>query len=482
MIATSNEPNTRPVPGARWPRAGSHPPSGSARRAVVDGRRLRTILAGLGIAALTGLTSWAVASVSIWLVPVYLLLMVVTFAMPRAERAPSPAVDSRAETSGADTDTSGQGAGEDRADGMGEPRPDAEPVPDLTAGESVEAPTSLPDPAGTANAKPKRTRSRSRKAAKSAVEPVHEPGPVTWIRVGPGKFVRADSIVQDSLQVPVEEVAPAENPATDLPPSVADPTDIAAAIHLEMGEPESAMPTDADPAMDGLAPPVPACEEVAPVADVSTDAPEPATLAPEIACDASPVIDALEAVAPIPSPTVPFAVPEEPCQIDAPESNPADEETVSSSAEEVSASVAEEYGIAPSALGTESPEFPEAESLDHGVVEALVLPQADPVCIADTDGPPPGRDARPGRLGSRRQRSWVRMAFLQMRAACVSQGSGSDQASSRRHVQARPRPRTTVRCSSASDSQLRQAARRAFGRTHHVRRAFRPRSPPGRSE
>ena len=31
---------------------------------------------GLGIAALTGLTTWAVASVSIWLVPAYLLLMV----------------------------------------------------------------------------------------------------------------------------------------------------------------------------------------------------------------------------------------------------------------------------------------------------------------------------------------------------------------------------------------------------------------------
>jgi hypothetical protein len=481
LIVTSRNPNTRKVPGARWPRDGFHHHPGSAHRAVVDGRRLRTILVGLGIAVLTGLTTWAVASVSVWLVPVYLSLMVLTFAMPQAGRAELPVTEPSMGTSGADADASGQGPGEDRVDGTGEPRPDAEPVPDIPAGESAEAPTPQPDPAGTAAAKPKRSRSRSRKTAKSAVEPVPDVSSVTWIRVGPGKFVRADAGVQDPTQAQAEEVAPAANPATDSPEPAADLSDVAADIHPEMGEPDPAVAVDVHPETDGLAPPVPSSGEVVPVADVSTDAPEHEPPASEIIPDAGPVIDALEAVAPAPSPTVPFAVPEEPCPFDRLESTPAGEEMVASSVEEVSGSVAEEYGIAPSAFGPDSPEFPPARSLVPVVLDELVPPQSDPACIADPDGLPPGGDSLSDRLGARRQRSWVRTAFLPVGIANVSQGRGSEPASSRRRAHPRPGPRTAIRCSSPVDPRLRQAARRDSGRTQHFQRAWRPRSPPGRS-
>ena len=53
----------------------------------------------MGLAALMGSTTWAVALVSIWLVPVYLLLMVLIFATPQAERAESRAKESRTEHS-----------------------------------------------------------------------------------------------------------------------------------------------------------------------------------------------------------------------------------------------------------------------------------------------------------------------------------------------------------------------------------------------
>ncbi len=492
MIATSRKAHTRTVPGAIRPRAGFHRHSGSAPGVVVDGRRLRTILVGLGIAALTGLTSWAVASVSIWLVPAYLLLMVVTFAMPRGERAASPAADPRAGTSGADADESGRGMGEDHADGMGEPRPEADPVPDIPADGSPEAPTPPSDLAGSAAAKPRRTRSRSRKAAKTAAEPVLEPSPVTWIRVGPGKFVRADASIQDSPQAQAEEVAPVADPATDPSQTAADPSDTAADIHREMVEPESAVAVEAHPATDELAPPAPSSEEVAqvadvptdapetPIADVPTDAPEYAPPASEVVADASPVIEALEAVSPAPSQAVPLKVSQGSCPLVSTEATPDSEESVSSSVEEVTGSVVEEYGIAPSAFGPETWDFPVAESLDHGVFDAFVPYQADPHCIDEPGGLPPAVDTRSDRPGSRRQRSWVRTAFLPVGIANVSQGRGSDPASSRRHLRPRPRLRADVRCPSPVDARLQHASRRASGRTQHVQRAWRPRSPPGR--
>ena len=522
LIATSRKPNRRTVPGARWLRAGSYPHSGDALRAFVDGRRLRTLLVGLGIVALTGLTTWAVASVSIWLVPVYLLLMIVTFATPHAGRTQLPGTESSSEVPGAEADESRQSLGADYSEGMGEPHPDVEPVPDTLASESADVLTPLTEPPGTVSAKPRRSRSRSRKAAKTAVESVPEASPVTWIRVGPGKFVRADASVQDSTQAQAEEVVPdVAIPATDLPESVVDPSDFATDIHLPMDDAVPAVTVervDSDvtiPATDSLvsgvdlsdyasdihfsmddtvsadvadvhflaeghASEILSYEEVAPVADVSTDAPELLTPTPVIVSDVGLVIDNPYDLAPAPLQSISLAISEESTPFVPSESIPPGEELIPSPVEDVSGSDAEEYGIAPSAFGAENSELPEAESLVSVVPDELVTPDSDPVGLVNRVGVPTGSETHSDGFGSRRQRTGMRKAFLTMGIANVSRGKCMDSASSRRRVRTRLRTRSAVRCLSLSDSRLRQAARGAFGRTLHLKRAWRPRSPPGR--
>ena len=181
-------------------RAGTARPPGSASGSLVSRRGIRAVLVGSGLAGLLGATACAVASVSAWLVPVYLLLVVVILTAPRGSRASSPAAGSRAGFLGTRIAEPGQGAGEGRADGTGspEPGPDARQDPDLAAGESDDAqPSHLRlDPAAAAIARPRRSKARTRKAAKPAAELAPEFAPVTWVRVGPGKYVRSDTIIQ----------------------------------------------------------------------------------------------------------------------------------------------------------------------------------------------------------------------------------------------------------------------------------------------
>jgi hypothetical protein len=423
LIATSGTPNTRTRPAARWARAGVHKPPGSAPRAAADGRRLPALLLGLGLATLMGLTTWAVASVSIWLVPAYLLLMILIFAAPGAGRAKVPAKELRAGSSDADVAESGQGMGADRADGMGQAHPVPEPSPDNLVDEAAESSTTRLDRAGPIIAKPKRSRARSRKAAKAVAEPTAESSPVTWIRVGPGQFVRADASIQGPSQAPADEVAPEAHPATDSPPSV--------------------------------------------------------TPAPEVVPGANPMIDGLTAVPSVTPPTIPLEVSADPIPRDPPESPPDGERMDPSTGEKPPEPAAEEYGIAPSAFGPETEDSLASPSLVPGVSDLPVLPMTDPGRTTELGGHPPSRGVNPGQLGSRRQRSWARTVFLPREVANVSRGLGSIAASSRRRIGTRPGPRTAaVRCSSVTDVRLRQAARRASGRTDHVERAWRPRSPP----
>jgi hypothetical protein len=353
LIVTSRTPNTRPRPAARLFRVRFHDRPGLASRSVAERRRIRTALVGLGLVALMGLTTWAVASISAWLVPAYLSLMVLILAAPRGQRA-SSASEPRAGSSGAEVAELGRDPGTDRAAGVGDAYPAAEPDSDLPAGEATEALTSRPDPAGAGTAKPRRSRVRARKTARTAAEPAPDSPSVAWIRVGPGKFVRADLSVQVPDRAPAEAVADA-NPATDAPAAETPPSTAPAATELERDAPDS------------------------------------------------------------------------------PESTPGDEGVVPASDPGDPGSVTEEYGIAPSAFGTEP------------------------------------RDSSSA-CGSLRTRSgaWcvVRGAYGQRSARTTNQPRGT------RHAE--------VRSSVRSDLRLEPAARRAFGRTAHVQRAWRPRSPPGR--
>ena len=448
-MATSRTPNARPRPADRRFRAGFHASAhrGSASLPGADGRwlRIRTVLVGIGLAALMSLTLWAVSSVSAWLVPVYLALMVLIFTAPRGERAAS-AGESSAGPAGVAV---GHDPVADRAAGRAETLLAAEPDPGLAAGEATAASPPRPDPAASGTAKPRRSRARGRKAAKLAAEPVPDSSSVTWIRVGPGKFVRADRGVQAPDEAPVEPVAdahPAPGPPADAAPTTAEAL---ADVHPATDEPTHAAPTS---------------EEL--VADASpvtmTDASEAATSAP---------------TAPSQAPAEP-----EPDPLDSPEATPGGEGAAPAPEEDIPGSVAEEYGIAPSAFGPPSLDSPSTESRDRGVPgePVPVRPESEPGPVADLGGNPSGSEAGSGRLGSPRQRSRARTAFIPRGIANATPRWGLAAASARRHVRTRSTPRISVGFPSGPDRRLEQGARRAFGRIAHVQRARRPRSPPRR--
>jgi hypothetical protein len=85
-------------------------------------------------------------------------------------------------------------------------------------------------------------------------------------------------------------------------------------------------------------------------------------------------------------------------------------------------------------------------------------------------------DARPD---GRRPRSRTFTRFVPRRIAHAFPAARPRALPSRSGARGPSRPRAFVRCSSARDSRRADAARRASGRTSHVRRDWRARSPPG---
>lgn len=153
--------------------------SRSGSRSADENRpRSGNVPAVLGLVALTAVTSWVVARISVWLVPVYMSAMVLIFAAPRTNRPKAAArVPEELAT---------------------EPNEGAEPTSDDdsrgTPSVPVEPPTAVD--AAAASPKPRKRRGkgkRSTKAAAAATEADPTAAQVTWIRVGPGKFVRADA-------------------------------------------------------------------------------------------------------------------------------------------------------------------------------------------------------------------------------------------------------------------------------------------------
>jgi hypothetical protein len=157
--------------------------------------RLQPFVVGSGLAGLLVATACAVASVSVWLAPAYLLLVVVILAAPRGGRSPSkpgpaPRIRLRAFagflrhglTPGprrAPSAPPHRGEGARRADEGADPaattahpgeRPDEGPDPadEFEVAESVRLRL---DPAAMAVTKPRRSRVRPRRAAKPDAEP-----------------------------------------------------------------------------------------------------------------------------------------------------------------------------------------------------------------------------------------------------------------------------------------------------------------------
>ncbi len=247
MIETRRFTSVRPMLAALRSRAGTQIHRGLTRSSAVERRRIvRVALAGTGLAGLLGATACAVASVSIWLVPVYLLLVLAILTAPRGPRGSTAAPGSSRKFVGIGRShviaEPGRASGVDRANETGSPEPvsdaGADPASSDDANANADAdspPTSLrSDPAESAvPAKPRRSRARSRKTAKPAVEPAAEAAPVSWIRVGPGQYVRSDAASQGPPPAPNEPVpetqadADAGNSRADVPevpePAIATP-------------------------------------------------------------------------------------------------------------------------------------------------------------------------------------------------------------------------------------------------------------------
>jgi hypothetical protein len=222
-----------------------------------------------GIAVLVALmvsTSLAVAwFVSAWLVPPYLALMGAILFAPSerrneaAETQPNP----REARAGVKAEP---GTFQDVAQLSTEPAASVDP-----SLEPSESPVAV---SGASPVKARRAKGKGRnKKAKGPVEPTD----ATWIRIGPGKFVRADS---PGSSAPVGETSPAISSAPDSP---TPPPAFEAGREERTGPPGNeagpAIPTSDEPAI----PPSPIVDEPSPECAQASPwcAPEPAVPAEE---------------------------------------------------------------------------------------------------------------------------------------------------------------------------------------------------------
>ena len=400
-MATSRTPKVRPRHAARWfrNRVRTHLVFGTPAGANTYWSKVTGV--GLALVVLMGLTTLAVAWVSVWWVPAYLILMALIFVTPQRRSQPERESKPSEESAGRTLTDRDHGLRVDRADERDHHHLTVESISGSIVGESTTESAGIdPDSTSAGMAKPRRGRGRARKAAKAAVETVLESTSVTWIRVGPGKFVRADANSQAVDQAQTEEVT-----------------------------------VEADPAAD-----VSAQEWLAPLAH--TDALVDRDLS------------------------------------DTPETTSGEEGTVSVSDNCVLGSVVEVYGIAPSAFNSVPPDLLSVEGLEHDGFDVVVTPEAKSSPSANL-GDNASWDAEDrGRLDSHGGKS--RSRVCRVLRGIASAIPSEDRASSRRDVRRSPKPRTLIWSSDPPNARLRQAARRAFGRIPHVRRALRPRSPPCR--
>jgi hypothetical protein len=215
-MVTSRTSKVRLRHAARWFRARAH--LVSSRPASADGRQPKASGVSLALVVLVGLTTLAVAWVSLWWVPAYLALLVLIFVTPQGRSRPERVSKLGEESAGGVLIDLDHGLRVDRAGEGDHHHLAAESISGLIVGTpATETTGSHPDLTSSGAAKPRRGRGSARKAAKTAAELAPDLASVAWIRVGPGKFVRADANSQAVDQAQTEEVVVEAHPATDAP-------------------------------------------------------------------------------------------------------------------------------------------------------------------------------------------------------------------------------------------------------------------------
>lgn len=146
LMATSRTPNTQPRSRARkvLVKVRGHIVSGSGAHG--NYRRLRSILIEAGLIVLVVLTAWAIASISVWWVPVYLVMLVTIFVTPRARQSSPSVSDLGTASDGVGVTHISEGLRVDCVDGAEPYRPVTRSDADFTTAESAESSDLAPDP------------------------------------------------------------------------------------------------------------------------------------------------------------------------------------------------------------------------------------------------------------------------------------------------------------------------------------------------
>ncbi len=215
-MAIFRTPNARPVDEAQrlWLRTSGR----SVSRLLRSGtnRRPRVTPIEVGLFVLVASTAMAIASISLWWIPVYLIAVVVVFVTPAKRKASSTVSESSVE-SDADCIVSHDSS----------LRVDCAHGPDeICSVSQLDSELANVDTAGStdsnadlivAGATKRRGRVRARKVTSPVNGPVTDCRPVAWVQVGPGKFVRVEGGVQGADSAQVDEVATRVNPESETP-------------------------------------------------------------------------------------------------------------------------------------------------------------------------------------------------------------------------------------------------------------------------
>jgi hypothetical protein len=173
-------------------------------------RRWRMALWPLALAVLVPPTCWAVATVSPWLVPLYLLVILGTIYTPGGRPA--------SRLAGSRVIPQSEGAS-DRAGVTNDVEDSSRTEGDRPLGEAdvrEEAPPAMAEGVATAPSKVRRGRGRAKGKPKAAPEPTQ----AAWVRVGPGKFVRVEgpNTISESLADTGTQPANDEDDRPSIPP------------------------------------------------------------------------------------------------------------------------------------------------------------------------------------------------------------------------------------------------------------------------
>jgi len=216
----------------------------SKLRACGESRRPRITLINTGFCVLVVSTTWMIASVSMWWVPVYVGLLLAIFVAPRRGRLLSSALAIDAAVDDVSIANMEPGLRVDHADGVDQHRPLRRSDLFLADGDSTKSSPGNVNPSAASEPKPKRSRAHVRKSL-PAVEQATGSVPAVWVQTGPGKFVRVEGSRPAANSAEIANDSPQSYPVTDIPAAVveSEPTQSVFPAGQNRPEPVGATPT-----------------------------------------------------------------------------------------------------------------------------------------------------------------------------------------------------------------------------------------------